>query len=95
MKQLSKDDIYLAKSIVLFLGDTIYVEIPEEKQPYCITKGDKLWVPGDQLWNYPEYEALIYYTRILTPDEAIDLLIKWGCLDSNTDTDLTKIQREP
>lgn len=79
MKQLTRDDIFKAASITV-LFDQMFIELPDERQPYSINAGDTLWVQDIRMWDYPEYQNLVGIAKHPTPEEAIQLLIQWGCL---------------
>lgn len=79
MKQLTKDDIFRAAGITV-LFDQMFVEMPDERLPYSIDAGDTLWVQNTRMWDHREYEELVGIAKHPTPEEAIQLLIQWGCL---------------
>ena len=58
----------------------MFIELPDERMPYSINAGDTLWVQDVRMWDDLEYENLIGITKHPTPEEAIQLLIRWGCL---------------
>lgn len=77
-KQLTVSDILNSKEIYLYTyNDTIYV-IDEKDNAYGFSEGCTGWYRKDNFWDYFESETMLYYLRILTKEEAVELYLKWS-----------------
>ena len=79
-KQLNVNDILNAKEIYLYDNDTLYV-VDKNDDAYGFSEGREIWYHKSNFWDYFESEAMLYYLRKLTKEEAVELYQKWTVID--------------
>ena len=73
---LTNEALRKAKGLHLYNENTLYVEMPGV-YPYFRTYNGINWELSPKLDEYFESSLMMSYLRMLTPDEAIDLLNDW------------------
>ena len=77
-RQLTKEDIYKASRIHLYNDIDIYVEMPGVSDYYTYNRSVARWELSDKMDEYLDSSLMMSYLRMISPEEAIELLTSWG-----------------
>lgn len=76
-RDLPREDILNAKSIVYFDKKTIYVEPRKGDAVYGISQNSQGWFLKENYWDYYDSELMLSYMENITAEEAFRIIEAW------------------
>ncbi len=89
-KQLSREEILNAKSVVLYMENIIYVEIKDD-EVYGFNKRGLEWFKKDNFYEYYESSLMMSYFSSITKEEAADMVEDWMRLANANEENIHKV----